>query len=134
MYSDKSYFLSRMSSGELGKLTDSTDANLEVAIADADAMIDSYLRTKISVLPLLPVPNEIRNVSFVIAVYYLHTRRQFNTIPDFVSEQYDNAISYLKDIAAGRVTLTTADSIDDSAKESSVTVTGFETRMRRDFP
>lgn len=69
------------------------------AIAKADAQIDSYLGVKYAV-PFASVPERVRSVSVDLAIYYLFTRR--SVAPELRQRNYDNAIAYLKDVAAGR--------------------------------
>lgn len=45
-YIDKAYVLKKISQKDYDNLTDSTDANLVVAIESAESMVDSYLRSK----------------------------------------------------------------------------------------
>lgn len=67
------------------------------AIETADAEIDGYCAVKYAV-PLATVTRLITGLSVEIAIYYLHARR---TIPEDIQKRYDRAISRLKDIAKG---------------------------------
>lgn len=102
-YSDKSYFLQKITSDELNKLTANDDKNLINAINAADSLIDSYLRNQTSNLPLDPVPDIISQLSYDIAIFYLHDRIQYIDVPDRVRDKYDAAINYLKDVSSGKV-------------------------------
>lgn len=104
-YSDKPYFLTKISEAELNKLTNSTDANLDSAIAAADSLIDSYLSSVVKVLPLSPVPEIIKQYSYDIAIFHLHDRIQYVDIPEWVKSKYDAAIFHLKDIARGQANI-----------------------------
>lgn len=132
MYSDKDYFLERISLTDLNKLTNSSDDNLTAAIEAADSLIDSYLRNKINTLPLTSPPEVIRQCSYNIAIYNLHDRPQFSRIPEWVQTKYADAISYLKDISTGKVNLNVT--VPDEQKETSIQVDGNELRMTRNFP
>ena len=127
MYSDKAYFLTKIKQTELDKLTGAVDANLISAIEAADDTIDSYLRTKVNTLPLASPSETIRQCSYAIAIYGLHDRPQFNSIPDWVRMKYEDAMNYLKDVASGRVTLTV--NLPAEQKESSLEVGGKDLRM-----
>lgn len=109
-YSDKSYFLTKISETELAKLVNDDDANLDEAIRAADSIIDSYLITHIAALPLPSVPVHalpplIRQLSFDIALFHLHDRIQYADIPERIRAKYDAAIFWLKDFARGQANL-----------------------------
>lgn len=109
-YSDKTYFLTKIKSADLNNLTlDNAgvpqDSYITEAVKSADNMIDGYLRNVIATLPLDPVPDIIKQYSYFIAVYFLHDRIQYSDIPTRVKDNYDAAINFLKDIAAGRASL-----------------------------
>ena len=132
MYSDKDYFLERISLTDLNKLTNSDDSNLTAAIEAADSLIDSYLRNKVNTLPLASPPEVIRQCSYNIAIYNLHDRPQYGKIPEWVQTKYADTISYLKDVAKGNVNLNVT--VPDEQKETSIQVDGNELRMMRNFP
>lgn len=69
-------------------------------IAKADAEIDSYLGVKYTV-PTAPA--RVKSLSEDISIYYLFTRR--SVAPELRQKNYDNAISYLRDVAAGKAVL-----------------------------
>jgi phage gp36-like protein len=100
-YSDKDYFLTKINSGELLNLTGNEDPNLTAAISSADSLIDSYLTNAVETLPLDPVPDMIKQISYDIAIFYLHDRIQYKDIPDWIRDKYDAAINFLKDVAKG---------------------------------
>lgn len=132
MYSDKDYFLERISLTDLNKLTNSSDDNLTAAIEAADSLIDSYLRNKINTLPLTSPPEVIRQCSYNIAIYNLHDRPQFSRIPEWVQTKYADTIAYLKDISTGKVNLNVT--VPTTQRETSIQVDGNDLRMTRDFP
>jgi phage gp36-like protein len=94
---------------KLIQLTDDTgagvvgEAAVAKAIAHADAEIDSYCGGSYDV-PFSPVPVIIRKQSVDIAVYNLYARKP-GVVPEERQKRYDNAIRFLRDVAAGRVTL-----------------------------
>jgi phage gp36-like protein len=97
---------------ELAELTTETgnipDASVvSEAIAKADAEIDSYLGV-IYTVPLGSPPVRIRALSEDISIYYLYLRR--STVPEARQKAYDDAIAFLKLIAAGQVSLPAATS------------------------
>lgn len=109
-YSDKTYFLTKIKLADLNNLTlDNAgapqDSYITEAVKSADNMIDGYLRNVISTLPLDPVPDIIKQYSYFIAVYFLHDRIQYSDIPERVKDNYDAALNFLKDLAAGRASL-----------------------------
>lgn len=117
-YSDEEYFLTKINQEELDKLTgeDEEGVNLESAIAAADSLIDSYLSSK-TTTPLDEPPEIIKQLSYDIAIFYLHDRIQYNDIPERVKDKYDAALNFLKDIASGKAGLP---GIDDEDIEGSV--------------
>jgi len=124
MYIDKNYFLTRISSDKLNELTGGDDNKLNQVITTSDAIVDSYLRTKINVLPLSNPDANIKDCSYNIAIYKLHETIQY--------DGYDIAINYLKDVASGKVQLTVLDEIPDENIETSITKTGYKPKYDRD--
>jgi phage gp36-like protein len=90
-------------------LTDDNDTgsivsdNVNRAIADADALIDSYLTGRVASLPLSPVPSLISKISIEIAVYNLYLRRYGGRMPEGVADRYKEAKAMLKDIRDGKL-------------------------------
>lgn len=78
-------------------------APVEQAIADADAIIDSYLRKRHTV-PLSPVPQVITRASCILARYELSVGGDREP-PDQVKEGRKDTIAWLAKIADGSVTL-----------------------------
>jgi phage gp36-like protein len=105
MYSDKIYFLTKIDEQELDKLTAGSEINLDAAIQTADSMIDSYLTNVVAALPLANPPEVIKQISYDIAIFYLHDRIQYNDIPERVKAKYDAAVFFLKDIARGQANI-----------------------------
>lgn len=76
-------------------------SRIDEAIETADAEIDGYCAVKYSV-PFTTVPRLITGLSVEIAIYYLYKRR---TVPEKIEKAYDKAVSRLKDISRGILTL-----------------------------
>lgn len=75
--------------------------NFNKAIGKADTEVDGYCATKYAV-PFVVVPPIVNTLSTEISIYYLYKRR---TVPEEVAKAYDRAISRLKDIARGTLSL-----------------------------
>lgn len=73
---------------------------IEAAIAHATNVIDGYVAARYA-LPLEPVPDLVRTWSTSIARYFLHR----NKPPEYVIQDYKDAIAALKDVAGGRLVL-----------------------------
>lgn len=112
-YSDKTFFLQSINEADLNRLTGSNDNNLTAKIAVADDEIDSYLKViiKSEHLPLAPVPDKIKQLSFDIALYYLEARSDYSDVPARVKELYDNAIKYLENIATNKIQIKGIDTV-----------------------
>lgn len=118
-YTDKTYFLTKIKEGELNLLLKDDagvvqDDYLTEAVLSADSMIDGYLRNVVTAVPLDDPPKIIKQYSYFIALYFLHDRIQYNEIPQRVKDNYDAAINFMKDLAAGRATL---EGIEDEEDE-----------------
>lgn len=91
---------------ELIQLTDSTGAGaidqtvVDRAIADVDGEIDAYLAKRVA-LPLATVPPVLVRMACVMVRYYLYK----DVATDLVKQQYDAAIRFLRDVAAGTTSL-----------------------------
>src|SRR5574343_1758427 len=88
---------------ELAEITteigDAPDTSVvEYCIAKADAEIDSYCSKQYSV-PFSPVPARITALSVDIAIYHLYSRR--SVAPDIRRIKYEDALTFLKDLAKG---------------------------------
>lgn len=106
-YSDKAYFLEKMKESELNILLKNdagtvTDGYLVSNIADADDIINNYLRKASKVVPITPVPKSIRLYSYYIALYNLHDRVSPQDIPERVVRNFEYSMAQLKDIGAGK--------------------------------
>lgn len=81
--------------------TDTGDINADVvsaAIADSDAMIDTYLMGRYSV-PVAPVPAIIRKLSVDISLYNLYSRR--GRVSETTEQRYKDAVGMLRDVSKG---------------------------------
>jgi phage gp36-like protein len=90
-------------------------AQKNAALDRASDDMDSYIGN-VYALPLTDWGNDVRSKCCDIAVYHLLARRGFN--PDgkdqIVQDRYDNAIDWLKDIAAGRARLLAPAAVDQT--------------------
>lgn len=73
---------------------------VDAALIHADNLIDGYIGAKYA-LPLAVVPDLLRTWAVSIARHFLHR----NGAPDHVSQDYKDALTSLKDVAAGRMAL-----------------------------
>lgn len=105
-YASQQNLIDRFGEDELIQLTDRANTGLinstvvARALADADAEINGYLSTRYT-LPLSPVPAVLEKLACDISRYQLFE----NSVTEIVQERYENAVRFLKDVAAGRVTL-----------------------------
>ena len=89
---------------ELAELTadtgDTPDSQVvSEAINLADAEIDAYLGSRY-VLPLTPVPDQVKGLSMDMTLYHLYSRR--SVAPTVRRQKYETALSFLKQVAAGK--------------------------------
>jgi phage gp36-like protein len=76
---------------------------LASAIADADALIDTYVGRNRAVPLQAPIPRMITRVSADEAVFVLRLRRQM--VGDFERERHADNLGWLEQVAKGFVTL-----------------------------
>lgn len=74
------------------------------AILYSTSLINGYLRGRYS-LPLDTHFPLLRILAIDISIYRLYTRRMRNEMPEVIEDAYKNAISTLKDIQKGTITL-----------------------------
>jgi phage gp36-like protein len=120
-YITKHDILSRIEAAKLVQLTDDArsgqvnDEVVDQAIAEAEGTVERYLRTRYS----LPVPLTlgVRSLCLDVAVFQLYQRRATTTggVYDVVKNAHDKAITFLKDLSAGKAAL------DVAAAEETVT-------------
>ncbi|WP_048646600.1 gp436 family protein [Nitratireductor soli] len=70
------------------------------AIADADALIDGYLKVRYR-LPLASVPRLVKDLSLRISIYYAHA----HVAAEKIRRDYEEALSSLKHISQGLIRL-----------------------------
>ena len=81
--------------------TDAVDTDLiDRAIADADALIDGYLKVRYR-LPLASIPRLVKDLSLRISIYYAHA----HVASDKIRRDYEEALSTLKHISQGLIRL-----------------------------
>lgn len=109
-YTDEAYFLTKIKQSELDLLI-ANDAGepepdrLTEAIASADSLINTYLKSVVTSLADFTAPRSIKQCSYYIASYYLYDNIAFNDVPERIEKNYKASIDYLKDIASGKVTI-----------------------------
>ncbi len=79
-------------------------AVVEEAIIYSSTLIDGYLRGRYS-LPLDAHFPLLRILAIDLSIYRLYSRRMRNEMPEVIQKNYDNAISTLRDIQKGVITL-----------------------------
>ena len=103
-YCAEADLVARFGATELLQLTDpdiTGAVNLTVlaqAIADADALINSYLN---NYLPLATKPTNLVRLACIITRYYLYGM----LVPDRVKADYDDAVRFLTKVAEGKISL-----------------------------
>jgi len=78
------------------------DARIAEIIDRAQSEVDGYAGVQYTI-PLDPVPKVIRDVTARLAHYRLAIRKR--KVSEQVRQDYDDAIRFLRDVAAGRATL-----------------------------
>lgn len=106
-------FLIQLSDRGDAPVTQIDTAMITRAIADADALIDGYLKP-VYQLPLSSVPAVITSLSLRIAIYNAHA----NVASEKITRDYDNALRTLREIASGVVKLD-VDGVDPAASGAS---------------
>lgn len=109
-YATQADILEQLPEADLIGLTD--DLNLgeidqgvvERAIADAGALIDSYIHGRYPG-PLSPVPPVLRRLTVDLATYDLFSRRSIIGCPEIRKDRHKAALALLDRLADGRVTL-----------------------------
>ena len=77
---------------------------VEEAIIYSSTLIDGYLRGRYT-LPLNIHFPLLRILAIDLSIYRLYSRRMRNEMPEVIQKNYDNAISTLRDIQKGVITL-----------------------------
>jgi phage gp36-like protein len=108
-YATKQDLIDRFGQDELVKLTDDThrppsvidDTMVGRALDDADGEINGYLKSAGIVTPMASPPSVLVAKACFIARYYLYRRGA----TDQVRQDYEDARAWLRDVAAGKVSL-----------------------------
>jgi len=79
---------------------------IDAALADADALIDGYLRGRYD-LPLAIVPPNLTGIAADIARYELRARVPRAQMSDQVRQRYEDALKTLQHIREGKLVLET---------------------------
>jgi phage gp36-like protein len=90
---------------------DAALARIDDAIADADGVIDGYLRKAGYTLPLDPVPRLVVVWCRAIARYYLHKNRRSLESDDIIVRDYKDALSLLQQTVSGKLSLGADDEV-----------------------
>lgn len=90
---------------EQNALADSALARIDDAVADADGLIDGFLRQGGYQAPMEPPPRLITVWSRAIARYYLHRHRHSLQEGDPVVRDYKDALALLQQVAAGSLSI-----------------------------
>lgn len=93
------------------------------AIIFSSALIDGYLRGRYT-LPLNTHFPLLRVLAIDLSVYRLYSRRMQDEMPEVIQTAYDNAISTLKDIQKGIISL---ESENDLLETSSFSPSEYKT-------
>ena len=129
-YCAQADILKRVSEDVLIQLTDlegEESINSDVlseAIARADAEIDSYLRVRGEDVPLTDTPNIVAQISIALTLADLYESRE--AMPETIKDRREWARQWLKDFAAGKVSL--AD--DDHQGSDPASGVSYETETR----
>ncbi len=138
MYSTEADFLKRISKTDYDELvrpvTGDTLTAAQIrdeAIGTADEVIDSYIMSVVDTVPLDEPTKMITQCSVDIAIFNLHSRIQYDRIPEWVKDRYDACMAWLKDVASGKANLGL--SVDEEEERLDKTSYGAsEIVMRRD--
>lgn len=99
----------RLTQKDLIELTDDDntgEVNADIvtaALTEASGRVDSYCRIRY-VTPLQQ-SEDVKALTLDIAIYVLFSRRREIGISEAVAQRYQDAISFLKDISAGKASL-----------------------------
>jgi phage gp36-like protein len=93
---------------------DAALARIDDAIADADGVIDGYLRIAGYSLLLVPVPRLVVVWSRAITRYYLHKNRRSLESDDIIVRDYKDAQRLLEQTASGKLSLGADDEVIDT--------------------
>lgn len=103
MYADRAAFDLAFGATEASELEGAATGRITQALASATATADSYLATRYAT-PVESVGDVLRRAVLDIARFSLWDNRA----PDEVRTRYEDALRWLRDVSAGKATLTTA--------------------------
>jgi phage gp36-like protein len=124
----------RLTAKEQTELTDDTNSNLvdetklTGALTEASAEIEAYCRERYK-LPL-QASEKLEALCLDITVYKLFLRRR--RVPDAIRLAYEDAIAFLKDVAAGKAGLDQQATLTEQSGTGSVQATQVEERFSDD--
>lgn len=78
---------------------------IDDAVADADGLIDGFLRRRGYDLPMSPIPRLVTVWSRSIARYHLHQHRRALESDDVIVRDYKDALRLLQQVAEGKLSL-----------------------------
>lgn len=87
---------------------------IDDAVADADGLIDGYLRKAAYPLPLSPVHRLVTVWSRSITRYYLHRNRRSLESDDVIVRDYRDALKLLQQLVDGKLSLGADDDVAQS--------------------
>lgn len=96
----------RMTQKDLIELTDDDNAGtintaiVTAALEEASGRVESYCRNRY--ITPLQQSDDVKALTLDIAVYLLFSRRRETTVGETVQTRFDQAIAFLKDIAAAK--------------------------------
>lgn len=90
--------------GEIAE-ADEALARVNQAIEETDALVDAYIRKRVTAVPVLPVPSILTRIARAIVRYELHRHRISDANTDPIARDYRDAIKTLEAIRDGKVTL-----------------------------
>jgi phage gp36-like protein len=95
-------------------------------IAQADAEIDSYLAVRYQ-LPLIATPARVKSLAVDLSLYHLYSRR--SVAPEVRQQKYDNAVAFLKLVAAGKAEIVGASGVEVPGDVQDVTEVSSAARV-----
>jgi len=119
----------------LVQLTDDQDAGtadediIESVLEAASTEIDGYLGGRYE-LPMAAPPAILKKLCVDIAGWLLHVRRDVGA-PEHWQRRYDNAVRFLEQVAAGKITLGAGDPVKTTGSDTA-SITGPERLMGRE--
>lgn len=90
---------------------DAALARIDDAVADADGVIDGYLRKGGYTLPLVPVPRVVTVWCRAISRYYLHKNRGRLESDDTIVRDYKDSLQQAEKAASGKFSLGADDEV-----------------------